>query len=59
MRLNIPINNPVTIVGGNIAGLSTALHLTKKNINCEVYESHAEAWAKPCGGGFGKGFGDM
>ena len=52
-------SNSVIIAGGNIAGLSVALHLAKKQINCEVYESHNQPWSKPCGGGFGTGFGDF
>ncbi|MHA2363443.1 MAG: hypothetical protein ACXAC7_05770 [Candidatus Hodarchaeales archaeon] len=44
----------ITIVGGNISGLSTALALHEKGIECEVYEK--TIWEKPCGGAFGINF---
>jgi len=49
----------VTIIGGNLSGISTALALAQKKIpiQCHIYESHLEAWDKPCGGGFGLGLG--
>jgi len=40
--------NKITIVGGNISGLSSAYYLAKKNIHVTVYES--KEWNKPCGG---------
>lgn len=46
--------NPVSIVGGNISGLSTAIALNEKGIDCEVHEY--KLWEKPCGGAFGIGF---
>lgn len=44
----------VTIVGGNVAGISAALSLHEKNIPTTVYEE--KIWDKPCGGAFGKYF---
>ncbi len=38
-----------TIIGGNIAGLSTALHLNELGHEVHVYEKGI--WNKPCGGG--------
>ncbi|MFO7838374.1 MAG: NAD(P)-binding protein [Desulfosalsimonadaceae bacterium] len=39
---------PVSVVGGNIAGLSAAWHLARLGIAVTVYES--QIWNKPCGG---------
>ena len=39
---------PITIVGGNIAGLSAAWYLAKKGCPVTVYEN--KIWDKPCGG---------
>ncbi len=39
-----------TIIGGNVAGMSAALHLHEKGHEVHVYEK--EIWNKPCGGGF-------
>lgn len=54
-------NNSITIIGGNIAGLATAINLVEKTspIPCDLYEAKASSWDKPCGGGFGIGWGDM
>lgn len=42
------MHQELTIVGGNIAGLSAAYYLSKKGYNITVYES--QIWNKPCGG---------
>ena len=39
---------PITIVGGNVAGLSAAYHLARRGCPVTVYESRL--WDKPCGG---------
>ncbi|MBC2714504.1 MAG: NAD(P)-binding protein [Desulfobacteraceae bacterium] len=39
---------PITIIGGNIAGLSAAYYLARKGCPVTVYES--KIWDKPCGG---------
>ncbi|MHA2363176.1 MAG: hypothetical protein ACXAC7_04410 [Candidatus Hodarchaeales archaeon] len=44
----------ITIVGGNISGISTALALKKKGISSEIYEH--KIWQKPCGGAFSSHF---
>jgi len=41
-------SKPVTIIGGNISGLSTAYYLSKKGCPVKVYEK--KIWDKPCGG---------
>jgi len=38
----------ITIIGGNIAGLSAAYHLAQKGCRVTVYEK--KIWDKPCGG---------
>ena len=38
----------ITIIGGNIAGLSAAYYLSKKGFSITLYE--AKLWNKPCGG---------
>ena len=38
----------ITIIGGNISGLSSAYYLAQKNIHVTIYE--AKEWNKPCGG---------
>ncbi|UCG00940.1 MAG: NAD(P)-binding protein [Candidatus Heimdallarchaeota archaeon] len=38
----------ITIIGGNIAGLSAAYYLSKKGFYVTLYE--AKLWNKPCGG---------
>ncbi|MFW9902722.1 MAG: NAD(P)-binding protein [Candidatus Thorarchaeota archaeon] len=38
----------ITIIGGNIAGLSAAYYLSQKGFHVIVYE--AKLWNKPCGG---------
>ena len=38
----------IAIIGGNVAGLSSAYFLAKKGFNVTVYES--KIWNKPCGG---------
>ncbi len=38
----------ISIIGGNIAGLSTAYHLARRGFRVTVYE--ARIWNKPCGG---------
>ncbi len=40
--------NPITIAGGNIAGLSAAHHLARRGCPVRVYET--KIWDKPCGG---------
>jgi len=40
--------NPITIVGGNIAGLSAAWYLAQRGCPVRVYET--KIWDKPCGG---------
>jgi len=40
--------NKITIIGGNISGLSSAYYLAQKNIHVTIYE--AKEWNKPCGG---------
>lgn len=40
--------HPISIVGGNIAGLSAAYHLARRGCPVTVYES--KLWDKPCGG---------
>jgi flavin-dependent dehydrogenase len=42
------MEDPITIVGGNIAGLSAAWYLAKKGCPVTVYET--KIWDKPCGG---------
>lgn len=42
------IPHPITIIGGNIAGLSAAYHLARKGCPVTVYER--KIWDKPCGG---------
>lgn len=42
------VAHPISIVGGNIAGLSAAYHLARKGCPVTVYESRL--WDKPCGG---------
>ena len=39
---------PITIIGGNIAGLSAAFYLARKGCPVTVYEN--KIWDKPCGG---------
>ncbi len=39
---------PITIIGGNIAGLSAAYYLARKGCPVTIYESRI--WDKPCGG---------
>ena len=38
----------ISIIGGNIAGLSAAYHLARRGFRVTVYE--ARIWNKPCGG---------
>ncbi|MFW9997826.1 MAG: NAD(P)/FAD-dependent oxidoreductase, partial [Candidatus Odinarchaeota archaeon] len=38
----------ISIIGGNVAGLSAAYHLSKKGFLVTVYEK--KIWNKPCGG---------
>ena len=38
----------ITIIGGNIAGLSAAYYLSQKGFHITVYE--VKLWNKPCGG---------
>lgn len=38
----------ISVIGGNIAGLSAAYHLARRGIAVTVYE--ARVWNKPCGG---------
>lgn len=38
----------ISVVGGNVAGLSAAYHLAQRGFNVRVYE--ARIWNKPCGG---------
>ncbi|MHA2102943.1 MAG: hypothetical protein ACW981_05910 [Candidatus Hodarchaeales archaeon] len=54
-------SNSVSIIGGNISGLATAIKLSEKSspVPCNIYEAKSEAWDKPCGGGFGIAWGDM
>ncbi|MHA1982953.1 MAG: hypothetical protein ACW967_01285 [Candidatus Hodarchaeales archaeon] len=54
-------SNSVSIIGGNLSGLATAIKLTEKSnpVPCEIFEAKSEAWDKPCGGGFGIAWGDM
>jgi flavin-dependent dehydrogenase len=40
--------NKISIIGGNISGLSAAYYLAQKNIPVTIYE--AKMWNKPCGG---------
>ena len=39
---------PITIIGGNIAGLSAAYYLARKGCPVTIYEN--KIWDKPCGG---------
>jgi len=39
---------PIAIIGGNIAGLSAAYHLSRKGCPVMVFET--KIWNKPCGG---------
>lgn len=38
----------ISVIGGNVAGLSAAFHLARRGFRVTVYES--SAWNKPCGG---------
>ncbi|MFW6080975.1 MAG: NAD(P)-binding protein [Desulfosalsimonas sp.] len=38
----------ISVIGGNVAGLSAALHLARRGFRVTVYE--ACTWNKPCGG---------
>lgn len=42
------MTHPITIIGGNIAGLSAAYHLACKGGPVTIYEN--KIWDKPCGG---------
>ncbi|MHA2296550.1 MAG: NAD(P)-binding protein [Candidatus Hodarchaeales archaeon] len=42
------MSREIAIIGGNVAGLSAAYHLSKKKYKVSVYESRI--WNKPCGG---------
>ena len=42
------MRQPITIIGGNIAGLSAAYYLARKGCPVIVYEN--KIWNKPCGG---------
>lgn len=42
------MSTPVTIVGGNVAGLSSAYHLAGRGCPVRIYEGRV--WDKPCGG---------
>ncbi|HMA84807.1 MAG TPA: NAD(P)/FAD-dependent oxidoreductase [Desulfosalsimonadaceae bacterium] len=44
----------ITIIGGNIAGLSAACYLAEKGCQVTVYE--AKIWDKPCGGAISREF---
>jgi flavin-dependent dehydrogenase len=44
----ISVPHPITIIGGNIAGLSSAYHLACKGCPVTIYEN--KIWDKPCGG---------
>jgi len=50
------MSKPVSIAGGNIAGLSAAYHLARKGCPVTVYE--AKIWDKPCGGAVSLAFAD-
>jgi|GEM_PF-1863267 len=48
------MNHPITIIGGNIAGLSAAWHLARRGFFVTVFESRI--WDKPCGGAISREF---
>jgi len=48
------VTHPISIIGGNISGLSAAWHLAQKGCPVTVYETRL--WDKPCGGGISIGF---
>lgn len=43
-----------SIIGGNVSGLSAAIHLAEKGHQITVYEK--KIWRKPCGGGISPAF---
>ena len=56
--LSEQIETPVCIVGGGLAGISTALGLAERGISCVLLESRQAGWgASGRNGGFlGRGF---
>lgn len=48
------MDRSITVVGGNIAGLSAAWHLARQGFKVTVYEPRV--WEKPCGGAVSSDF---
>ena len=48
------MDNEISIIGGNVSGLSAAYYLSRKGYNIRIFEP--QLWNKPCGGAISREF---